>query len=509
MDNKQLTNEHIEKWGMFELTLSGPSYGNPFIGVKLEAIFTAENMEYKVNGFYDGNGVYRIRFMPEKIGKWEYSTYSDINELNGIKGSFICVQPSANNHGPVSVKNTYHFCYNDGSDYYPIGTTSYGWAHQADDLASETLKSLQNSPFNKIRLCVLPHYSKYSAASLSEYPFEGEPLKEWDFSRPNPKYFQMIENRIKALRELGIEADLILFHPYNKEWGFESMTKEVDELYLRYIISRFAAFRNVWWSMANEFDLLKSKSMDDWDNICRVVAQNDPYRHLLSIHNGLVFYDHTKPWITHASVQDGLAVTEKGRAQVLLTVYNKPVVYDEVCYEGNFNVRWGDLSGEEMTHRFWLGTVGGTYVGHGEVIAPEGESGDMVWTGIGGQLRGKSIERIAFLKSIIEDGAAGGLEPIDKWWYTNIAGVPDEVYFVYFGKEKPEEWVFEFPERGTTLPEGTAFKVDIIDTWNMEITEVPEKFILSRHRKYVYCDRDDKKITLPGKPYILLRLRKV
>jgi len=50
----------------------------------------------------------------------------------------------------------------------------------------------------------------------------------------------------------------------------------------------------------------------------------------------------------------------------------KPVCYDEVMYEGNLNRRWGNLSGDEMTRRFWLGVVSGCYVTHGETyLDPE------------------------------------------------------------------------------------------------------------------------------------------
>jgi hypothetical protein len=62
--------------------------------------------------------------------------------------------------------------------------------------------------------------------------------------------------------DLGIEADLILWHPYDR-WGFSRMTKEEDDLYLSYVIARFAAYRNVWWSLANEYDLLRNKTLKD------------------------------------------------------------------------------------------------------------------------------------------------------------------------------------------------------------------------------------------------------
>lgn len=76
----------------------------------------------------------------------------------------------------------------------------------------------------------------------------------WDYTRPNPSYFEHIENTTYALALWGIQADLILFHPYDR-WGYSCMNLEQQNFYLRYVVNRFSAYHNVWWAMANEFDL--------------------------------------------------------------------------------------------------------------------------------------------------------------------------------------------------------------------------------------------------------------
>ena len=81
------------------------------------------------------------------------------------------------------------------------------------------------------------------------------------------------------------------------------MGRERDVYYLKYAVDRLCHFKNVWWSMANEFDLMPWKVMEDWETYARVVVRRDVYGHLRSIHNCVQFYDHTRPWITHASIQ--------------------------------------------------------------------------------------------------------------------------------------------------------------------------------------------------------------
>ena len=62
--------ERVEQWGRFEAAFTGTPTGNPFNDVDLKAIFTNGNETVKVTGFYDGNGIYKIRFMPCEQGTW-------------------------------------------------------------------------------------------------------------------------------------------------------------------------------------------------------------------------------------------------------------------------------------------------------------------------------------------------------------------------------------------------------------------------------------------------------
>jgi hypothetical protein len=93
----------VEQWGLFEVTLNGPQTGNPFLEIECGATFRYQHRAIEVDGFYDGNGVYKIRFMPDTPGEWSYTTRSTTPELNEQQGQFICVEPSDDNHGPVRV----------------------------------------------------------------------------------------------------------------------------------------------------------------------------------------------------------------------------------------------------------------------------------------------------------------------------------------------------------------------------------------------------------------------
>lgn len=445
-----------ERWGFFETRLDGPDSGNPFTEVELSARFTRDDRSAEVEGFYDGDGAYRIRFMPDEEGEWTFRTRSNVGALDGVQGHFTCTPPRSGNHGPVRVCGRWHFAYADGTPHVSVGTTCYAWAHQGDALEDQTLATLGQAPFNKLRMCVFPKDYTFNKNEPPLYPFAGSPLRDWDFSRFNPAYFRRFERRVGQLRDLGIEADLILLHPYDR-WGFAEMTPEQDDRYLRYVVARLSAFRNVWWSMANEFDFMKSKTDGDWDRMFQVVERHDPYGRLRSVHNGSRFYDHARQWVTHCSVQSGSM--EAGREW--RKRYGKPVVFDEVCYEGDIEDPWGNITAEELVHRFWRGTVAGCYVGHGETyMHPE----DVLWWSKGGVLHGKSVPRIAFLRSVLER-APHGLDPMEgHWrWTDRAVGKDGEYCLFYFGPHQPSSW---------TLPDGGPWDAEALDTWAMTRTPV-------------------------------------
>ncbi len=48
------SNSQIECWDVFEVTLTGPTSGNPYVDVEPSATFTQGAQSIKVPGFWDG-----------------------------------------------------------------------------------------------------------------------------------------------------------------------------------------------------------------------------------------------------------------------------------------------------------------------------------------------------------------------------------------------------------------------------------------------------------------------
>ena len=170
-----------ELWRRFEYRIRGPKNGNPFADITLSAQFRHLHRAVEVDGFYDGGGEYVIRFMPDTLGAWSFETASNVPELNGIRGTLNCVAPSPGNHGPVRVDKRYHFAYADGTPYFPLlerRVTYEPWERKTE----QTLQSLRESAFNKIRMCVFPKHYDYNLAEPELYPFAESPETGWDFT---------------------------------------------------------------------------------------------------------------------------------------------------------------------------------------------------------------------------------------------------------------------------------------------------------------------------------------
>lgn len=502
--------KRTEKWGIFEVSRRGPAEGNPFTQQWIRGTFTGKSEQVTVDGFYDGDGIYKVRFMPSFEGEYRFRLEGSF-AVEEAEGTFLADRASEGNHGPVRVANTWHFAYADATPYYSVGTTCYVWNLQSDERVAQTLQSLKEAGFNKIRFCIFPKHYDYNLKEPRSYPYEGTPMdssvltkenfwdytgktegNHWDMERFYTPHFAHIEACILALMKIGVEADLILMHPYDR-WGFSCMTKKQDDLYLNYVVARFAAYRNVWWSLANEYDLMNHKTLQDWERFASIICRKDPYQHLRSIHNCVHFYDHARPWITHCSIQRQDLYKSAELVSEWRSRYRKPVVLDEIAYEGNIQYGWGNITGEEMNRRFWEAACRGGYPGHGETFLGHG---DVLWWSHGGRLCGESWKRVKFLHRIMCETPGIGLTQKCREW-DEVCAVPQNgdaavrtgYHLFYYSFMRPSFRDFHFDDENT-------YAAEVIDTWNMTVE--PAGTFRGKFR-----------VTLPGRPYMAIRVRKV
>jgi len=400
----------VEKYGVFELEFDAASV------IEESAVeFVSETDTIEVFGFYEDEK-YIVRFMPQWEGFWRYNAGWGNGE---ITGEFMCAPCANNNHGPVKA-NGKHLKYADGTRFFSVGTTCYAWIHQPDELIAQTMETLSVAPFNKVRMCVFPKSMPFNNNDPELYPFHKKQDDRWDVSSPDSRFWRHLEKHIIKLGEMGIEADLILFHPYDR-WGFSNLTMEESLIYLKYCIHRLSAFRNIWWSLANEYDFIMSKNNEDWDVIGEFICNEDKYGHMTAIHNCFALYP-KKQWMTHCSIQSN----NVRNIPLWSKEYELPILLDECGYEGDIEFNWGNLSAFEMVNRFWICNTLGGFCTHGDTFYRDDE---VLWWAKGGKIYGKSLGRLVFMRDLFEE--IGDLDTIHgaKMFNPNSGDIPDEYAF--------------------------------------------------------------------------------
>ena len=470
-------------------------------GGELIAEFSHEDETKTVPGFYAGQGVYKVRFLPQKSGLYHWTVHG-VTEQSGTEYCEASQLP-----GLVRADGK-AFRYDNGKLFHPFGTTVYALISQPEELIEQTMKTLANAPFNKIRICVFPKDYDFCKNEPPYYPFEKADDGSWNPLRPVYAFWDAFDRHLVRLGEMGIQVDLILFHPYDR-WGFDGMGLEKDKQYLDYLLRRLSAYPHIWWSLANEYELTR-RTQEEWDQIEAFVAENDSYGHLLSCHNIFHIWDANRPLTTHASIQS----KDMANLSEWCKRYQTPVMLDECAYEGNLEHFWGCITGEEMTRRFWKAVCCGAYCTHGETFYSDD---DVLWWAKGGVLKGKSPERIAFCRQIIEllpghlegeDSFLHRLMPLLKKSDSERADLlkmaaernPDNgdtltrliqaffdagedagsyalsetAYYAHIGTDCFLRFYDTRPIARDTLelPEDRSYTIQIIDTWNMTVETV-------------------------------------
>ncbi len=504
----------------FTLNYEGPEPQGSRSEIDLTAVFTCDGVTKRVSGFYAGEGRYEVRFLPQETGLVTWKVTGLFTDA-GAEECVSCLDGV--HHGVVKPDHT-ALRYEDGTICRTFGTTVYAMMHQPKELISQTVETMVASPFNKIRTCVFPKHYVFNENEPPYFAFERKEDGTFDLHRPCMPFWDAMDEMLRTFGEHQIQVDLILFHPYDC-WGFSKMTREQYMPYLTYLLARLAAYPNVWWSLANEYDCMNAFSREDWECIENYISRTDVYGHMLSCHYMLEPYDYSRKNITHCSVQGDVTEVEN-----LMKQFGKPVLMDEFGYEGNIFCHWGNLSGFEEVHRFWLCCVMGGYGTHGETYMNDT---DTLWWGKGGKLVGNAPAKIGFLRKILEE-LPGALEPVastmvtpeilmavkkgeitipqddfiravlrlpteravevlrgltkDTRIYTGHCG--QEAYLAYYGRHCTAEGELALPEEYT-------YAVEVLDVWEMS-------------RKTVLTGVSGKvKLTLPGKEGIAVLAKRI
>ncbi|MFF3489846.1 DUF5605 domain-containing protein [Streptomyces sp. NPDC002795] len=258
-----------------------------------------------------------------------------------------------------------------------------------------------------------------------------------------------LDRQVAALASVGIQAEV-----------------DVAGRDIPRTVGRLARHPNVWWCAPPDHEAQTD------------IREHDPGHHPLTVH-GPPDTDFGAPWITHASVRDPQTRT----VSRLVHELGKPVLFDVCGAEGDApDDPEHALSGQELTCRLWEAVCRGGYATHAETWGPT------PWSAYGGRLAGTAVDRLAFLRDVL-DAAPPGLTHAPETYDASTLEAPGEYLLQYLGPHR-------YPRRPFTLAEGT-WSVDVVDTWNMTVDPRPGT-----------TGGAPVQVELPAQPYLAIRLRR-
>jgi len=275
----------VGRFDMIEISFTiSNEYTNPFTEVDFTVDITCPSTkQIKVRGFYDGNGrgkqsgyIWKFRFMPQELGKYRYITISNDSQLDGIKGKFNCV-PS-NRKGPVRVSpyNAHLTIYENGDPFIPIGDCAFflrseNWKRKTRLKWIDNMASMR---VNKIIICMV------NDADKDVYPWLGK-RRSIKYARFNLARMRMWEEVFERMRQKGIIAYLWFYSDDSKNL-LPMANSEEENQYFKYMIARFAAYENIVWNLALEYQEYRTKK---WaKERATFIKDEDPYDHLIAVH---------------------------------------------------------------------------------------------------------------------------------------------------------------------------------------------------------------------------------
>lgn len=269
-------------WQRFEAALANSKpYANPFRDVELAATFRRpDGSSVRFWGFHDGERRWRVRFMPDQIGRWRYrARFSD--GAAQAEGEFDCV--SSNTPGMIASDETNPLWFGyKGGKHVLLRSLHIGDSFFAANLAAEQRRAFldwaQGQGYNM--LSVASHYLNRAE------PGRGQ---GWDTPRLwplDPAEFRRAEAILDDLAERGL-----IVYPFAGFFGRGANfpTERADELlYVRYLLARWGAYWNILFNVAGPEPLLVKKpflSKDEVSRLGRLIRSHDVFGHPISVHN--------------------------------------------------------------------------------------------------------------------------------------------------------------------------------------------------------------------------------
>ncbi|MCF7764157.1 MAG: DUF4038 domain-containing protein [Verrucomicrobia bacterium] len=276
----------VPKWGRLELDFrSSTSYENPIQDTELRVVFTAPSGRSRlIYGFWDGDRTWKVRFAPNEVGKWHYSTscFDTANEgLNNHSGTFLCTAASGKTvferHGPIRVaRDRRHFEHEDGTPFFWLADTAWNgplMSTPADWNYYLNRRKLQR--FTAVQWVTTQWRAAPEGDHLGELAFTGQ-----DRIAVNPEFFQRLDEKLDAMNQADLLGVPVLLWAIGGgsipqvNPGYALQEEQAVRL-ARYMVARWGS-NAVAWFLAGDGDYRGVKA-ERWKRIGQAVFGDEPH----------------------------------------------------------------------------------------------------------------------------------------------------------------------------------------------------------------------------------------
>jgi len=265
--------------------------GNPF-DLEFDAEFISPSGRVmKQVGFYAGNNVWKLFFMPDETGKWRYKTSSPDTDLNGKEGKFVCVKSGREVPLMASGKQ---WRLKTGEGYFPLiwaPTLPDGaqWGFRGRAFADKDVQDalLFSAEIAKANLLGIGELVVAPVGWAKDWPQSALPYvvgKEGDeFYTP---FWDELNKKLDAAASMNMGAYLMIFGDDEmnpNRYGITPNSVKEKRLF-RYIVARLACYPHLLWDTGIDIGEYRD---DKWINyFAEWFLQNDPWQHPVSSRSG-------------------------------------------------------------------------------------------------------------------------------------------------------------------------------------------------------------------------------
>ncbi|MDQ0614011.1 hypothetical protein QF046_001652 [Microbacterium sp. W4I4] len=327
----------VQKWQVAEITLhSSVDYESPFTEVDVTATFTSPRGETITRpAFWDGGDVWKVRFAPDDVGGWQYTTETSDRSNAGLTQTGVVIgTPYRGNldvykHGFLKVSESGRdLAFADGKPFFYLDDTHRFLSQE--QWAGSDVPGV-DSQFKAI---IDKRVEQGYTAIQSEPDGHRLSLCNASCTVPDLTLLKDYDKKVEYIASKGLVHNMGLGAYHHTA----ELTEQGAERLARLFVARYGAYPVTWFT-AQEVDLAPVDLQSVWMAAAEEIDRADDYNHPQSVHQSAGVPKSPwveQPWHDFTMIQGGHNTLPSLAHYKQSWDYSpvKPFLESELNYEG-------------------------------------------------------------------------------------------------------------------------------------------------------------------------------